>query len=122
MITEEKCIDNSLFIDDDGRPYLLFDRFNDGLNIWIAELENDLINLKMDTMRKCINVSQPWEEVQARVNEGSFIVKHENLYYMSYSGNHYKSQFYGIGYATSKNILGPWEKYEGNQFFKNQKT
>lgn len=122
MITEEKCIDNSLFIDDDGRPYLLFDRFNDGLNIWIAELENDLINLKMDTMRKCINVSQPWEEVQARVNEGSFIVKHENLYYMSYSGNHYKSQFYGIGYATSKNILGPWEKYEGNPIFQKPKN
>ncbi len=36
MIAGEKCIDNSLFIDDDGKPYLFFDRFNDGLNIWVA--------------------------------------------------------------------------------------
>ena len=26
MIADEKCIDNSLFIDDDGTPYLFFDR------------------------------------------------------------------------------------------------
>ena len=42
MIADEKCIDNSLFIDNDGTPYLFFDRFNDGLNIWVAELEKDL--------------------------------------------------------------------------------
>ena len=35
MIEDEKCIDNSLFIDTDGKPYLFFDRFNDGLNIWV---------------------------------------------------------------------------------------
>lgn len=46
MIADEKCIDNSLFIDDDGTPYLFFDRFNDGLNIWVAELEKDLMTIK----------------------------------------------------------------------------
>ena len=31
MIADEKCIDNSLFIDDDGhRLYLFFTGFNDG--------------------------------------------------------------------------------------------
>ena len=30
MIVEEKCIDNSFFMDDDGTPYLSFVRFNDG--------------------------------------------------------------------------------------------
>lgn len=39
MIVEEKCIDNSFFMDDDGTPYLSFVRFNDGNNVWIAELE-----------------------------------------------------------------------------------
>ncbi len=29
MMPGEKCIDNSLFIDDDSKPYLFFDRFND---------------------------------------------------------------------------------------------
>ena len=32
MIENEKCIDNSLFIDEDGTPYLFFDRFNDDTN------------------------------------------------------------------------------------------
>ena len=69
MIADEKCIDNSLFIDDDGTPYLFFDRFNDGLNIWVAELEKDLMTIKKETMHPCIHVSQAWEEVWPRVNE-----------------------------------------------------
>ncbi len=39
-------------MDDDGTPYLSFVRFNDGNNVWIAELEKkDLITLKKETMR-----------------------------------------------------------------------
>jgi beta-xylosidase len=117
MIENEKCIDNSLFIDDDGKPYLLFDRFNDGLNIWVAEMEANLIDIKPGTMHKCINVSQPWEEVWPRVNEGSFIVKRNGVYHMTYSANSYESQFYGVGVATASNITGPWTKYEGNPIF-----
>ncbi|MEX2335882.1 MAG: glycoside hydrolase family 43 protein [Fulvivirga sp.] len=114
MIEDEKCIDNSLFIDDDGKPYLLFDRFNDGLNIWVAELEDNLMDIKSGTMRKCINVSQQWEKVWPRVNEGSFVIKRKGIYYMTYSANSYESPFYGIGFATANNIFGPWEKYAGN--------
>jgi beta-xylosidase len=106
-----------LFIDDDGKPYLLFDRFNDGLNIWVAEMEANLIDIKPGTMHKCINVSQPWEEVWPRVNEGSFIVKRNGVYHMTYSANSYESQFYGVGVATATNITGPWTKYEGNPIF-----
>ncbi len=114
MIEDEKCIDNSLFIDDDGKAYLFFVRFNDGNNIWVAELQDNLTDLKPGTMRKCINVSQPWEEVWPRVNEGSFVMKHNGVYYMTYSANSYESQFYGIGVATATNVNGPWTKYEGN--------
>jgi len=114
QLPDEKCIDNSLFIDDDGTPYLYFDRFNDGLNIWVAELEDDLKTIKQSTMTKCINVSQPWEEVWPRVNEGPYVLKHKGLYYMTYSANSYESPFYGIGYATSESPMGPWTKYEKN--------
>lgn len=114
MIEDEKCIDNSLFIDDSGKPYLFFDRFNDGLNIWSAELEDNLQNIKPGTMKKCIHVSQPWEEVWPRVNEGSFITNHKGIYYMTYSANSYESPFYGVGYATAPDITGPWTKYEHN--------
>src|SRR5690554_4469868 len=114
MIEDEKTIDNSLFIDDDGTPYLFFDRFNDGLNIWVAELQDDLKTVKKETMHKCINVSQEWEEVWPRVNEGSFVVKHNGIYYMTYSANSYESQFYGIGCATATDIMGEWIKYSDN--------
>ncbi len=114
MIEGEKCIDNSLFIDDDGKPYLFFDRFNDGLNIWVAELEDNLTEIKTETMHPCIHVSQAWEEVWPRVNEGSFVVKHNGTYYMTYSANSYESPFYGIGFATAASVTGPWTKYENN--------
>lgn len=117
MIANEKCIDNSMFIDDDGKPYLFFDRFNDGLNIWMAELEDNLLDIKPGTMQKCIHVSQPWEEVWPRVNEGSFVIKRNGVYYMTYSANSYESPFYGIGVATAEKITGPWIKYEHNPVF-----
>ncbi|MFA5651352.1 MAG: glycoside hydrolase family 43 protein, partial [Proteiniphilum sp.] len=85
MLEGEKSIDNSLFIDDDGTPYLFFDRFNDGLNIWVAELEEDLMTIKKETLHPCIHVSQEWEKVWPRVNEGAFVIKHEGTYYLTYS-------------------------------------
>ena len=119
MIEDEKCIDNSLFIDDDGKAYLFFDRFNDGLNIWVAELQDNMIELKPETMHPCIRVSQPWEEVWPRVNEGAYVIKHKGLYYMTYSANSYESQFYGIGFATANNIMGEWTKYDKNPIYQN---
>ena len=114
MIEGEKTIDNSLFIDDDGKPYLFFDRFNDGLNIWVAALEDDLLTIKMETLHPCIHVSQEWEEVWPRVNEGAFVIKHKGLYYMTYSANSYESPFYGVGCATTTDIFGDWTKYADN--------
>ena len=114
MIADEKCIDNSMFMDANGKPYLFFDRFNDGLNVWVAELESNLIDIKPETMKKCINVSQAWEEVWPRVNEGPFVFKHNDKYYMTYSANSYESQFYGVGFATATSPTGPWVKYEKN--------
>lgn len=114
MLEGEKTIDNSLFIDDDGKAYLFFDRFNDGLNIWVAELEEDLMTIKIETLHPCIHVSQEWEQVWPRVNEGAFVVKHNGIYYMTYSANSYESPFYGIGCATATEIFGEWTKYPGN--------
>ena len=114
MIADEKTIDNTLYIDDDGKAYLYFDRFNDGLNIWVGEMEDDLQTLRMETLTPCIHVSQAWEEVWPRVNEGAFITKHKGIYYLTYSGNSYESPFYGVGFATATSPKGPWTKYEKN--------
>lgn len=116
---EEKGIDNSLFIDDDGKPYMYFCRFNDGNNVWVVELEDNLTEMKPETMTHCIHVSQAWEEVWPRVNEGAFVVKHNGMYYMTYSANSYESPYYGIGFATADNPMGPWTKYENNPIYQN---
>lgn len=114
MLEDEKAIDNTLFIDDDGTPYLFFVRFNNGLNIWMAELEEDLMTIKKETMHPCLQLSQDWEKVWPRVNEGVFVIKHHGIYYMTYSANSYESPFYGIGCATATNIVGVWTKYLHN--------
>jgi beta-xylosidase len=114
MLPGEKTIDNTLFIDDDGTPYLFFDRFNDGLNIWVAELEDDLKTIRKEMLHPCIHVSQEWEEVWPRVNEGAFVIKHNGTYYMTYSANSYESQFYGVGCATATDIMSEWTKYPDN--------
>lgn len=119
LIADEKCIDNTLFIDDDGRAYMYFDRFNDGLNIWVVEMEDDYVTMKKETMRPCIHVSQAWEEVWPRVNEGCFVIRHDGTYYMTYSGNGYESPYYGIGCATADSPLGPWTKYDHNPLLQN---
>ena len=118
MFQGEKAIDHSLFIDE-GKPYLFFCRFNDGNTIWVAELEDDLMTLKEETLRQCLSVSQEWEKVWPRVNEGAFIVKHNGLFYMTYSANSYESQFYGVGCATATDLMGEWEKYDNNPLLQN---
>lgn len=110
---EEKAIDSSLFIDDDGTPYLFFVRFTGGNVIWGAELESDWMSVKTETLRECIVAEQPWELAMGRVAEGPSVLKKEGVYYLIYSANHYKSQDYGVGYATSDVPLGNWIKGDG---------
>lgn len=114
VVTSEKTIDSSLFTDDDGKAYLFFVRFNDGNNIWVAEMNDDMQTVKPETMHPCVHVSQSWEKVWPRVNEGPFVVKHNNKYYMTYSANSYESPFYGVGCATADAIMGQWTKYGSN--------
>lgn len=113
MIEGEKSIDNTLFIDEDGKKYLFFDRFDGGLNICVAELNEDLMSVKGPIIN-CTRVSQNWERVWPTVNEGSFVIEHNGTYYMTYSANSYESQFYGIGCAIAPSPLGPWTKYPDN--------
>lgn len=103
-IWDEKSIDTSLFIDDDGTPYLYFVRFTDGNVIWVAEMNDDLTGIKQETLTECIKVGEPWELSQdkpARVAEGPSVLKKEDVYYLVYSANHFESKNYGVGYATS---------------------
>ena len=115
LIGSEKCIDSHVFFDDDGKAYVFFVRFTDGNCIWQAELEDDYITPKEGTMRKCIAVSQDWENKLGRVNEGPNVIKNGKRYFLTYSGNDFHSQDYGVGFAATTNIAtGTWGKYAGN--------
>jgi len=54
------------------------------------------------------------QEVNGRRTEGSYIFKKGDLYYMMYSGNFFMGANYAVGYATSHNPLGPFEKAPEN--------
>lgn len=107
-------IDNTLFIDDDGTPYLLYVVINKGFSIYISELEKDYMTIKPGTETFCIRPKQRWEREEGKVNEGPSIVKHKGTYFLLYSGNGYTSQKYGIGCAMATNIRGPWKKLPNN--------
>ncbi|NJO69772.1 MAG: family 43 glycosylhydrolase [Bacteroidetes bacterium] len=65
--------------------------------------------------------SAPKEPVGV-VNEGPFILKQkENILYGLFA-NHYASQDYGIGYATSRSPHGPWTKYDKNPIMQSPDT
>ena len=115
LIGSEKCIDSHVFFDDNGKAYVFFVRFTDGNCIWQAELEDDYITPKVGTMRKCIAVSQEWENKLGRVNEGPNVIKIGKRYFLTYSGNDFRSQDYGVGFAATTNIAtGTWGKFASN--------
>lgn len=115
LLGDEKCIDSSVFFDDDGTAWLFFVRFNDGNCIWKCQLADDYITPVKNTLRKCINVTAAWESKLGRVCEGPNVLKHNKRYYLTYSANDYRSQDYGVGYATTVNVVsGTWAKYSKN--------
>ena len=117
-IREEKGIDTSLFIDDDGIPYLYFVRFTGGNVIWVAEMTEDLLGIKDETLKECICAVDPWETIDGKIAEGPSVFKDNELYYMLYSANDTRSKDYSIGYATAPSPYGPWTKYPGNPVFR----
>ncbi len=114
VLFTNKSIDNHLFIDDEIK-YMYYVNFQSGgLESWCVEMNDDLLSVKEETALKCIGKSQEWEFVEGSVNEGPFVIKHEDYYYMVYSGNGYTSQNYGLGFAVSKSPQGPWTKHPEN--------
>lgn len=123
-------IDSHIFIDDDGQAYLYWvcwykDRGNE---ILAAKLSPDLQTIAGPAV-ECLHPRlNTWEVVPFpngevhRVAEGPFILKHKDIYYLTYSANHYRSQDYAVGYATSASPLGPWERHKGNPILRRPKN
>lgn len=115
VLGNEKCIDSSVFTDDDGKQWIFFVRFTDGNCIWQCRLSDDHITPIKATLNKCFGVTQDWEKKLGRVCEGPNVVKRNGFYYLTYSGNDYRSQDYAVGYARARTLGVPsWSKRPGN--------
>jgi beta-xylosidase len=53
-------------------------------------------------------------EINRRWTEGSYLFKHNDVYYMMYSANYFAGENYAVGYATSNYPLGLFEKSDNN--------
>lgn len=53
-------------------------------------------------------------EINRRWTEGSFILKHNGLYYLMYSANYFGGENYAVGYAVGESPLGAFVKAENN--------
>lgn len=111
------AIDGHIFEDDDGRLYLYYVHKNPATESWdiyVCELNDDVISIKEGTETWLMAPKDPWEKVGAHVVEGPAILKHNGTYYLTYSGTGYDSIEYAVGYATSDSPMGPFERYKAN--------
>jgi beta-xylosidase len=122
---EASFIDGSIFIDDDGTPYLYFTREWTtnrvrGIpmsEIYVQRMSPDLLSLEGEPIL-ALRPTEKWEMVSWSAGfvlvEGPCVIKHDGTYYLMYSANGYNWREYSIGYATAPSPTGPWTKYEGN--------
>lgn len=113
MHPDIKEIDAHVF-NDDGEYYFYFVRFDNANIIYGAKLNDDMISIDESTVVEVVTPSQEWELDIASVNEGPYMLKKNGKFFLTYSGSHFESPMYGVGYAVSNNPLGPFEKYKYN--------
>lgn len=116
---EGSFIDGHIFIEDDGTPYLYYvkdcsENIIDGKHvsqIFVQKMAGNLTSL-LDEPKLLLEPDQEWEGLKGeyRWNEGPFVIKHDNKYYLMYSSNYYASEDYSVGYAVANNPMGPFVK------------
>ncbi len=109
-------IDPFIFFDN-GKVYLYHVRLHEGNKIFVAEMTEDLAEIKPGTLKEIIEAKPGWEDTQNvewPVAEGPTIFKKDKLYYLLYSANDFRNPDYAVGFATSSSPLGPWKKSTSN--------
>lgn len=110
FLFEHKGIDGHIMFDDNGKIYLYYSYFAPGCSeIWICEMDENL-NVKPETNR----IIRSPEGMEGHINEGPFVLKHNGYYYLTYSGEDYKSPDYSVYVAVSSSPDGPFIKQSSN--------
>ena len=107
-------IDSHYFMDDDGKEYIYWNTggCDETSGIWVGELNDDLSGV-IDPQRCFGAKTHPESWITECVREAPFLLKHEGIYYLVYSGNGTGAN-YGLGYATADNPRGPWTIHPDN--------
>lgn len=125
----ENAIDAHMYAED-GQYYMYYSSadYQSGLlNILTARLtgnkgkENILVQRMSSPLTKVgepkllLEPTDDWERgFFLDINEGVWMYKHADTYYLMYSGNETMFGDYAIGYATSNSPMGPFTKYPHN--------
>ena len=103
LIKGAEQIDPAAFIDDNGKPYLLWGQFS----AKIAQLRPDMKGIMPDTY--CDSLVT---EAGHAFHEGGQLIKRNGWYYLVYAHIGRRGMPTCIGYSMSRNITGPYE-YKG---------
>jgi xylan 1,4-beta-xylosidase len=109
----DNAIDAHLFRDDDGKLYLYYCDCAPGQNRIGVQPMASLTKTRGEP-KLLLSPVDGWETRRGRINEGPWMLKHKGVYYLMYSGSGADGPDYGIGYATAKSPMGPFERYAGN--------
>lgn len=90
-----QTIDPSVFIDEDGTPYLFF---GNGAPA-VVQLNDDMTSIKPDTMRQLSGAHD--------FREAITVTKRGGIYHFTWSCDDTGSENYHVNYGTSENIYGP---------------
>lgn len=121
MMGDIRTIDSSVFTDDDGQQYIVFVESTNQNSIYIGKLNADHITIDKSTVHQIIKAQWKWEKHGYTCTEGPCIIKHDNIYYLMYSGSYYQNVDYAVGYATATDINGTWTKAPNQPFLKSGK-
>ena len=108
---DRQMIDNSLFVDDDGTPWM---PFSDGERFALVQLAGDLMSVVPGSHRYAFE--EPREPWQNGVEEGPSIVRAGGKYVVLFSGDCCQSQDYAVGVGIADKVTGPWKRVPGYRF------
>jgi beta-xylosidase len=107
----DSAIDAHLFRDDDGRLYLYVVQVP-GFRITVQPMASPIEPAGEPTV--VLRPESDWETRNGRVTEGPWMIKHDDRYYLMYSGSGASTPDYAVGYATSSSPLGPFVRAKNN--------
>jgi arabinoxylan arabinofuranohydrolase len=92
-------IDPCVFIDSDGQGYFIWGQFNAKM----ARMNPDMKSIDISSIKENVVTQQ-----EHFFHEGSYMIKHDSLYYLLYADLSRAGKPTCLGYSTSKSPMGPY--------------